>query len=324
MTIPPDIDRLVHDVLSDFGAEGDAAAIVRRVRRLDYGLPAEDEFSVLCAWLGQCELIHKLDQKQTPIASKERFQVPDLLATFPSSGPVLIEVKVCNDEKLSFKAAYHTRLIRYAKELKLPLLIAWKYHSLWTLFEIRHALLAKTNFNIRVGEAMRQNLLGVLAGDVAYKLKPGAGIHLRMNKEEMVATEPSDNGFTETWQMRIGNVAFSRGGGERCKLDGETAQLLATWDLESTEDHHPDHINQSFVVPEETNMQFAHRALVHLLEWEAGRNSRASWRSLLGAPEITRTIKKFSAALERGLEEGVVSHVFHLQPPDQPDFLHER
>lgn len=37
MTIPPDIDQLIHDVLSEFGGALDAVAVARRVRRLDYG-----------------------------------------------------------------------------------------------------------------------------------------------------------------------------------------------------------------------------------------------------------------------------------------------
>jgi hypothetical protein len=37
----------------------------------DIGLPVEDEFSVACAWLGKCQLLHKLDQHQVPIALAE-------------------------------------------------------------------------------------------------------------------------------------------------------------------------------------------------------------------------------------------------------------
>jgi hypothetical protein len=50
---PDDIERLIQEVLSELGYSGDAASIARKVKRLNLGLPAEDEFSVICAWLGR-------------------------------------------------------------------------------------------------------------------------------------------------------------------------------------------------------------------------------------------------------------------------------
>ena len=46
---PPDLPRLIQDVLAELGYEEDALEVAKRVRRLDIGLPAEDEFSVVCA-----------------------------------------------------------------------------------------------------------------------------------------------------------------------------------------------------------------------------------------------------------------------------------
>ena len=44
---PSDLPRLIQDVLAELGYEGDAVEVAKRVRRLDIGLPAEDEFSVV-------------------------------------------------------------------------------------------------------------------------------------------------------------------------------------------------------------------------------------------------------------------------------------
>lgn len=318
---PPDIERLIQDVLADLGFDADAGSVARKVRKLNFGLPVEDEFAVLCAWLGRTRLLHKLDQQQIPLASKTSFQVPDILVAFEAAGPFLVEVKLCNDRTLSFKPDYHARLARYAALLGLPLLIAWKHHSLWTMFDARHLGLARRNFNITHNEALRQNLLGLLAGDVAFKLAAGAGLHLDLAKEELVATAPSEEGYTETWKMRVSRVHFTSGGGTpRTDLHPETAQLLATWDLESSEAHFPTHIAQSFTVGAD-GIEFAHRALVRLLDWESGLEGRATWRSLLRSPEITRSIGHFGSALDRGLAEGVVSHIFHQQPVTTPDFM---
>jgi len=45
------------------------------------------------------------------------------------------------------------------------------------MFDFRHLSLARKNFNITHNESMRQNLLGILAGDVAFKLAEGSATH---------------------------------------------------------------------------------------------------------------------------------------------------
>ncbi len=238
------------------------------MRRLNHGLPAEDKFAVICAWLGRTRLLHKLDQHQTPTQSKTEFQVPDMLVLFEAGAPFLIEVKVCNDRTLSFKPDYYPRLTQYADLMGLPLLIAWKFYSLWTLVEIRHLALARRNFNITHNEAMRQNLLGILAGDVAFVLAAGSGVHFDIAKEQLMDTQPTEDGYVETWQARVGGVHFTgRGGEPKINLHPETKQLLVTWDLQPSEQHSPSHIRKSFTVGAE-GVQFAHCALVKLLEWE--------------------------------------------------------
>lgn len=323
MAIPPDLPRLIYEALAGLGDVTDPDAIAKAVRRLDHGLPAEDEFSVVCVWLGRCELIHKLDQQQTPPNSRDCYQVPDLLAKFASAGPVLIEVKVCNDQTLSFKPDYYQRLTAYADIVGLPMLIAWKFHSVWMLFELRHMSLAKVNYNIRFDLAMKQNLLGVLAGDVAYRPMPGAGIHLIIAKENLIDTREDGRTTTETWQMRLRRIDFTGGGGEPAKLHAETGQLFLTLDLGAEEEHSSTEIRQSFVVTEETGMQFAHRALVGLLDWESGAKDRPSWRSLLSAPKVIRSVADFHTALTRALGEGVIQHIFRQQPADMPPFLED-
>lgn len=292
---PPDIERLIQEVLAEAGYDADAADVARRVRKLNHGLPAEDEFAAICAWLGRTRLLHKLDQHQIPARSRFEFQVPDILAVFEAGGPFLIEVKRCNDCTLSLKSDYYARLLSYADKMGLPLLIAWKHHSLWTLVDVRHFALAKKNFNLAHGEAMRQNLLGILAGDVAFKLAQGSGLHLDIAKEELIETRPTEDGYEETWQMRVTGVHFTIKDGEfRTDLHPETTQLFATWDLESSETHSPTRIRQRFTVGAE-GIEFAHRALVALVAWESpsmsqptGGRSCGRLRSLAASPISTQ------------------------------------
>ncbi len=321
---PSDLPRLIQDVLAELGYELDAAVVAEQVRRLDIGLPVEDEFSVICAWLGKCQLLHKLDQHQVPVASKEEFQVPDLLAKFSTQttkGPVLIEVKSKKDKLLSFKPEYMRRLQNYADLVGMPLLVAWKFHSLWMLFEARHMKKADKNFNISLETAMRENLLGVLAGDVGYKIGAGAGVHLRFRKDKLLSVEKTDGGYSEQWAMTIDDVSFTdRDGARRTDLDGEVQSLFAAWDLEEKEEHTDSHIHLHFVAGDE-GMQFAHTALVHLLSWESPHDDRPHWRGLLRKEQITANVASFSVALDTAFKQKVVSHILHVQPHSMPDFL---
>jgi Holliday junction resolvase len=324
MTAPPDTARLIQDVLAKLGWSADASAIAADVRRLDKGLPCEDEFSVVCAWLGRCQLLHKLDQQQIPIASRTQFQVPDLLAKFTTQrtqSPVLVEVKSKNEKTLSFKPDYLQRLTNYAALLGLPLLIAWKFWGLWTLFEVRHLRQADKNFNISLEMAMRENLLGVLAGDVAYKIGTGAGIHLRFRKDSLVKRDNDANGHTEHWLTTIDDVAFTDYERTfRRDLDAEVQSLFTACELEQTEEHSDTHLHLRLLASTD-EMQFAHMALVRLLNWESGNDERPHWRRLLQKARVTANIENFSAALEAAFRQKVVSHVVHLRPRSMPEFL---
>ena len=90
----------------------------------------------------------------------------------------------------------------------MPLLVAWKRLGIWALFEARHLIKAKKNFNIRFEVAMTENQLGILAGDVAYKIAPGARVHLRLKKENLLASEETSEGLSEQWHMRVNKVGF--------------------------------------------------------------------------------------------------------------------
>jgi Holliday junction resolvase len=322
--MPDDAARLIQEVLSDLGWAADPADVARSVRRLDIGLPAEDEFSVVCAWLGKCELLHKLDQQQVPVASRAKFQVPDLLARFKTqtnSLPVLIEVKSKQDNTLSFQPEYLDRLVKYSELVGMPLLIAWKYHSLWALFEAKHLQKATKNFNITFGTAMRENLLGVLAGDLAYKIGAGAGIHLRFRKDKLISREKSDEGWSEQWEATMDDVAFSDyNGTPLTDLDSDVQSLFTAWDLEDHEHHTESHIYQRFVAGDE-GIQFAHTALVRLLNWASPNNDRPHWRSLLRKEQVIANVANFSAALDNALRQKIVSLILHVHPHAMPDFL---
>jgi len=314
--------RLIQEVLAALGRAADPTQIAEQVRRLDHGLPTEDEFTAVCSWLGKTRLIHKLDQHQVPILSRMDYQVPDLLALYENSGPVLIEVKSKKSPTLSFRPDYLARLQAYAVLLKLPLLIAWKYHGIWTLFEARHLTKAEKNFNIRFEVAIKENLLGILAGDVAYKIAPGAGVHFRFKKEKLLASEQAGEELNEQWQMRVDRLGFTSGGGKpEDTMDDDVATLFTTWELSEHQVHSESHIELQFVAGEDDGMMFGHMALVHLLNWSLPQGEVINWRHAIRRKAVVSSMTNFTQALERALDQKVVRIVLSQQPQSWPEFV---
>jgi Holliday junction resolvase len=322
MATPEDAARLIQDVIAELGWTADPAAIADGVRRLDIGLPAEDEFAVVCAWLGRCELIHKLDQQQVPVSSRDEFQVPDLLAKFNTAKtPVLIEVKTKVDKILSMQPRLLSRLQNYADLVGLPLLIAWKWMGIWVLFEPRHLTKANKNFNIRFGDAVMQSLMGVLAGDKHFVLGKGAGLHLLFRKEKLLGTTVEGDVATEQWQMVLEDVTFTGFDGEQRKsLPVAVESLLMVADLEQQEEHTETHMIRRYVCTERT-LNIAHRALVQLLQWEAKDEKAPSWRPLLRASQVSSTVNDLSETLEEAMAQRVVYNVFNTYPKDIPAYI---
>lgn len=317
-----DGERLIQEVLTELGWDADAKTVAEQVRRLDLGLPAEDQFIAVCAWLGKAQLVHKLDQQQAPLKSRNAYQVPDLLAHFDDAGPLLIEVKSKTKQTLSFTPDYLERLKAYAKLVNMPLLIAWKQHGIWALFEARHFAKARKNFNITFGEAMKENLLGVLAGDVAYKIASGAGIHLRCKKEELLTVEEEGGTVTEQWQMRIDKVGFTVAGSEPAEnLDPEVTTLFTTWDLAERQSHSDTHVEFHFVAGDDDGMMFGHMALTHLLNWTLPQGATINWRHAIRRDAVVSNMANFAHALGRGLDQKIVRIILHQQPKSWPDFL---
>jgi Holliday junction resolvase len=247
--------------------------------------------------------------------------VPDILAQFENTGPLLIEVKAKAKQTLSFRPDYLERLHAYARLVDMPLLIAWKYHGIWTLFEARHLAKARKNFNIALDGAMKENLLGVLAGDVAYKIAPGAGIRVRFKREELIVVEKDGDTVTEQWKMRVDDVGYTIADGEPAgNLDPDVITLFTTWDLEEHQIHNDAHIEMHFLAGEE-GMMFGHMALIHLLNWTLPPGEAINWRHAIRREAVVSNMNNFGHALKRALEQKVVHIILRQQPHSWPDFL---
>lgn len=184
---------------------------------------------------------------------------------------------------------------------------------------------AVKNFNISLELAMKENLLGVLAGDVAYTIGAGAGVHLRFRKDEMVTQKKDEDGSSvEKWRMTIDDVAFTDYNGDRrTDLDSEVQSLFTAWNLEEQQEHTDDdtHITLSYVARSDREMQFSHMALVSLLNWELPHEQQLNWRHILYKAQVTANITNFSAVLNTALHQKVVRHIIHPLPHSMPHFV---
>jgi hypothetical protein len=256
---------LIAEAVQQLGLSADPRAVAARVRRLQVGLPAEDEFSVLLTWLGRCRLVHKLDQLQRPPGSRARWFVPDLLAVFDYHGtdlPVLIEVKTIpfDNNALSWPAAYRERIVRYASLMKIPLLVAWRFGTFWTLFDVRQLTPSPIRFRITFLDALKQTLMTELAGDFSFSLRPGCGMHLKIRK--LGETADGFHGVIE-------DAYWTNADGERFKTALGVFPLFLCLEQESIVVEDGLFVTQSFVIPDAKMAEFASRALAMLLRFSS-------------------------------------------------------
>jgi Holliday junction resolvase len=320
--------RIVFKALEQIGwTVENPSLLVERIKRLDIGIPAEDEFAFLISWMGKCGLVHKLEQEQSPPESKKLYRVPDLLAFFRYKNhliPALIEVKTSVDDKLSWRPDYLDGLKLYAATLNLPLLVAWKWNrfGLWTLFEAKHFTKSRKNYTVNSVLALRENLMSILAGDFAVELCKGVGFYLVFRKEAELESPNTKRPDTKTWRARVEEAFFTNSKGER--IDKLGPGLWSIFLCSHFEDHteviNDTKIMQSFVIEEES-MQFAHRMLPILLQFKSGKTSTLRWRNIrfdYSVPVPFQTLRKAASGVK---SSDIVKNVITIAPNTKPEFL---
>lgn len=330
-SIDPDA-YVMYEVLAKSGRPHDPQALVKQIQRLQRGLPAEDEFSMILSWLGKCRLVHKLDQFRSPPKAKQYYRVPDLLAIFDYNEhqvAALIEVKSIIANKLSWKPEYFEGLRNYGQTIGLPILIAWKCNPLgtplgvWALFDLRHFERSNKKYVIAFEAAMKENLMGLLAGDFAYTLRRGVGIHLNIRKIGKLSEHRKGNTTEEKWEIKIEDAFFTNGEGERVAPPqiGMLPLFISALPIEEQAPNDGMHHRMSWMIPSEDNIVFAHRALPLLLMWDSTENNTPRWRDVLQNYRIPIDCQSLREAAESGIPQKIVRYVLDLMPHIKPDFL---
>ncbi len=315
--------RIISEVIAQIGTQADPAAVRTRVERLQQGLPAEDEFSVLLTWLGRCSLVHKLDQLQSPPASESEYRVPDLIAFFkrPSGDlPVLIEVKTSIENSLSWRPDYYSSLVGYGQKLGLPLLLAWKLKSInfWTLVDLGSFEKAEKNYNLSMQRAFQENLLSELAGDFQYDFQPGVGLHLDMMK---LKESPTDAAGSKEVLVEIKKAYFTDArASELTSLGPGLFWLFAGLDLDVVTEDRDSSLLHHFRVSEQTSSQAAHRILPLVV---AGLDAKAPlpWRQILDKGHYSLRGDDLLKEAIASIERHIVYHILHQRPTTVPPYL---
>lgn len=315
-----DRSRVLHEALEQCGWEN-PEEVIQRVKRLDLGLPAEDEFAVICSWLGKCSLVHKLDQQQVPRSSRDFYQVPDLLAVFNTDNnqyKVLIEVKTKQDKYLTLRAKDRDRLLEYGELLGLPVLFAWKYHSVWMLFDISHFKRFNKNYRVDFFTALSNSLMGLIAGDSSYQLGDGVGLKIRFKKEDVLQVD----GDAETWKTRLEDIhLLDYLGAKNTDFSPKILSILNTCELEEETIIDDVAIQQSFVARSGVGYM-AHSAIKALLELkESNAEKNIHWRSLLVDESPLESISNFQEALNDALHQKIVKYIILQHPKEYPVFI---
>ncbi|MCP3957375.1 MAG: restriction endonuclease [bacterium] len=331
MKIPEiQLAHLLHEALEQLGWTSDPTELANKVRKLNIGLPAEDEFSVILSWLGKCTLLHKLDQHQSPLGSKERYRVPDLLAFFSFKGrtlPALIEVKRTSSGtwrsnfSLSWKPEYYEPLADYGRTLGIPVLVAWKYHEQWSLFDLGAFRVAKKNYRISFLKAMQENLLGLLGGDFVFVLRPGVGMHIGVEKKELLKEEKVDEWVHQQWEGVVQDAYFTDGEGRRLSSLGRFFPLFLAAAPEPEVETVGPRVYQRFVAEEECGSCWGHQALGILLEYTMPADKSIDWRKLLLSEDVPVPGDVLRETASDGIPEAIVRYVINQRPRSVPPFL---
>lgn len=323
---PDEIERVIHEALEQLEWDANSSEIAERVKRLNLGLPIEDEFTVLCGWLGQCNLIHKLGQQQYPKSSSNNYQVPDLIAEFKVKEKdvgVCIEVKSSNNNVLSFTPEYLNKLKNYGKLVNLPVLVAWKNkYGIWMLFSLESMKIAVKNHNIKFEDAIKNNLLSILAGDFTYSVKEKSGIHIRFKKEKLINTKKEADGcITENWHMIVDKVSFTNGDGQEVTdLSSNASNAFHSFTLDDEETHTDTHITKHFICNDQHGV-FAHMALVDILNFRLKEGDNIHWRQHLSSEATIESISNYRAGIDECLKKGIIQYVILQQPEYVPEFI---
>ncbi len=302
------------------GQTVDLARLDTKIQELDLGLAPEDEFLALSIWMGNCLAIHKLEQEIYPLSARQGYKIPDYLAVYKYKRqlvPALVEVKSTFGEKeLEFTASYYEKLMKYAQLVKLPLLIAWKYKDwgFWCLFELERMQKRVSAFHIEFLEALKNDLTGVLLGNIHLTVKAGTRFVMRIEK----IREQSPT----TFEGIIRDAYWANSKGVRISPEPRHFTLFFLQcedDVEVVDDGKI--VTQSFFTTQDWGV-IAYKLLATALRFpKLAQEEQIDWVRIVRDQSFRVSYADIVKSAKDGLTNGLVTYIVHQVPAKTPDFL---
>lgn len=297
----------------------DLSAFMRRAQQVEYGLSAEIEFAAILRWLGVCKFIHRLNEDRLSDPTFTELEVPDLFGIFEHNGSritALIEVKTSEGLELGFTQQYLNRLEAYGKQVGQPLLIAWRPRDIgfWVLFDPRIAVTNGERLVVPLSEALKNDLMGILAGDFSLVAAPGAGLHIVAKR--IGEKQPTEMGYEAMYEITEA-CFFDATGMKWTKLSNAISSLLLSM-MEHDEQINDDGIVKSFVVA--GGMTKAQLVLRVAVGFTLKNEERIHWKG--ASKRLDLVLKSTDLLAEAQQSFGTfVQYVLFQQPRKVPDFL---
>ena len=309
-----------HITINIEGQKLDLAALDKKAEELDLGLGPEDEFLALSVWMGNCIAIHKLEQEVYPHSARQDYEIPDYLAIYKYKErpvTVLVEVKsTFNEKELNFSGSYYKKLRNYAQLIKLPLLIAWKYkdYGFWCLFELERMESVVSAFHIPFFEALQNDLMTVILGNIHVTVKQGSQFVLKIKKE--VQKNPSE--FIGV----ITDAYWANWKGERIQPSPEYFMLffLHCEDEVSTMEEE-NQVTQIYYTTQDWGV-IGYQLLPAALRFpQLDEKKPIDWMRVVRTNAFPVTYADIVRTAKDGLKNGLTQYILHMHPKVMPAFL---
>jgi hypothetical protein len=164
--------------------------------------------------------------------------------------------------------------------------------------------------------------MSCLAGDFAFVMKPNVGLHFHMKKQRLLSRRQLESSLEELWEFRIEKAYFvDSDGNETSHLPQGLWPLFISAEPVAQDRVEAGYVYQSFIIPEESGMHFAHSALSILINFSMGFKEKIHWRKQLDEHKFPVDFKSFREAAVNGIKEGFVKYIFYQKPGEIPPFL---
>jgi len=310
----------------DKGISLDPAKIRHKLQQLNRGRPVESEFAALALWSGRCRYIHKLDRDTLPEGCT--YEIPDFLCFLDVNGrtiPTLIEVKASKNELLKFGKKYYSALRDFADELRLPMLIAFKFtgvgRPLWALFELQKMATSRGTGKANILEIMRHDLFGTLLGNFHFQIRKGAAIAIKISKEEV---KRDDAGSIVSLVGKIEDVYWETPEGKRVEWVSLLDMLFMLTEDDVKLEEYTDHIIQKFYKLHD-DATISYWALPLAASPRAYlEGDTIPWDKVIRDGGLSFSLADVEHAVKRAQDYGLAGPMIYTRPQDMPKFLETR